>query len=149
MYKILFVCTANIFRSRYSEEVYNHLVEKINLPSKAFSAGLQVGDYRTRKIYKPALKQLALSNIKPKRKDASSIHVNKLILSEYKKIICLDKKEHKPMVKANKELQGFNIEYWDIVDEPEMSSNISLPKCYKKVEELVTRVSVEMMESSD
>ena len=58
MQKILFVCTANIFRSRFSEEVYNHLIRKRNLPSEAFSAGLRVGEYVTRKIYSPALQQL-------------------------------------------------------------------------------------------
>ena len=30
-----------------------------------------------------------------------------------------------------------SITYWDIVDEPKMSRSISLPKCYKKVEELI------------
>ena len=67
MHKVLFVCTANIFRSRFSEEVYNHLANKIGLPSQAFSAGLEVGNYVTRKIYSPALEQLKLLNIVPKR----------------------------------------------------------------------------------
>ena len=64
MHRVLFVCTANIFRSRFSEEVYNHLAHQRNLPSKAFSAGLNVGAYTTRKIYRPALEQLEFLNIK-------------------------------------------------------------------------------------
>ena len=36
-----------------------------------------------------------------------------------------------------KRLDGLNIEYWDIVDEPLVSRKISLPRCYKKVENLV------------
>ena len=63
MQKILFVCTANIFRSRFSEEVYNHLAANMNLSSQAFSAGLMVGHYKTRTIYAPALRQLNLLNI--------------------------------------------------------------------------------------
>ena len=63
MHKVLFVCTANIFRSRFSEEVYNHLANQKNLPTSAFSAGLKVGAYLTRKIYKPALDKLKLFKI--------------------------------------------------------------------------------------
>ena len=117
MHKVLFVCTANIYRSRFSEEVYNYLARKILLSTRAFSAGLMVGHYKTRTIYAPAMEYLNLN--------------------EFDKIICMDKNEHEPMVSANKKLNGLNIEYWDIVDEPLVSRKISLPHCYKKVESLI------------
>ena len=139
MQKILFVCTANIFRSRFSEEVYNHLASNMSLSSKAFSAGLMVGHYKTRTIYAPVLRQLKLLNILPKRKDELSIHINDLDLKQFDQIICMDKNEHQPMVRKNKNLINLNIEYWDIVDEPLVSRNISLPQCYAKVEKLVNR----------
>ena len=44
MYKVLFVCTANIFRSRFSEEVFNFLAKKNNIRATAFSAGLKCHD---------------------------------------------------------------------------------------------------------
>ena len=139
MQKILFVCTANIFRSRFSEEVYNHLAKSLNLPFRSFSAGLMVGYYKTRTIYAPALEQLELLNIVPKRKDELSIHINDLDLGQFDQVICMDKNEHQPMVRKNKNLINLNIEYWDIVDEPLVSRNISLPQCYTKVENLVNR----------
>ena len=139
MQKILFVCTANIFRSRFSEEVYNHLARNLNLPRRAYSAGLMVGHYKTRTIYSPALKQLKLLNIIPKRKDELSIHINDLDLNQFVKVICMDKDEHQPMVRKNKNLINLDIEYWDIVDEPLVSRNISLPQCYSRVEKLVYR----------
>ena len=137
MYKVLFVCTANIFRSRFSEEVFNFLVKKNNIRAVAFSAGLKVGAYISRTIYPPAIEYLNIYGIKPQRKNEVSIHINKLNLNDYQKIICLDEIEHKPMVVDNKKLKGINITYWDIVDEPKMNRSISLPKCYKKVEELI------------
>jgi len=137
--KILFVCTANIFRSRFSEEVYNHLAANVNLSSQAFSAGLMVGHYKTRTIYAPALKQLKVLNIIPKRRDELSIHINDLDLKQFDQVICMDKSEHKPMVRKNKNLTNLNIEYWDIVDEPLVSRDISLPQCYTRVEKLVNR----------
>ena len=51
----------------------------------------------------------------------------------------MDKDEHQPMVRKNKNLSKLNIEYWDIVDEPVLSGDISLPQCYTKVEKLVNR----------
>ena len=48
----------------------------------------------------------------------------------------MDEGEHKPMVLANSKLQDDLFEYWDIIDEPKMKSEISLPKCYRKVESL-------------
>ena len=141
MHKVLFVCTANIFRSRFSEEVYNHLAIKKDLPTNAFSAGLKVGAYLTRTIYKPALDKLKLFKIKPLRSDDLSIHINEIELTDYKKIICLDKNEHKPMVEQNRNLKNIKVEYWNIIDEPMVSSNISLPRCFTKVEELIDQVS--------
>ena len=139
MQKILFVCTANIFRSRFSEEVYNHLANRCDLSIRAYSAGLMVGHYKTRTIYGPALEQLKLLNIVPRRKDELSIHINDLDLKQFVQVICMDKDEHQPMVRKNKDLINLDIEYWDIVDEPLVSRNISLPQCYTKVEKLVNR----------
>ncbi|MEL1235412.1 MAG: hypothetical protein VXA61_01950 [Candidatus Neomarinimicrobiota bacterium] len=141
MHRVLFVCTANIFRSRFSEEVYNHFAGKLNIPSKAFSAGLRVGDYVTRKIYRPALEQLKYYNIDPKRRDDLSVHINDLDLKDYHKIICMDEEEHRPMVQMNDHLIKVKVDYWNIVDEPMVSSQISLPLCYKKVKNLIEEVS--------
>ena len=141
MHRVLFVCTANIFRSRFSEEVYNHFAEKLNIPSEAFSAGLRVGDYVTRKIYRPALEQLKYFNIDPKRKNELSVHINDLDLKDYHKIICMDEEEHRPMVEMNDQLIRVKVDYWNIVDEPMVSSQISLPLCYEKVKSLIEEVS--------
>ena len=141
MHRILFLCTANIFRSRFSEEVYNHFAEKLNIPSEAFSAGLRVGDYVTRKIYRPALEQLKYFNIDPKRKNELSVHINDLDLKDYHKIICMDEEEHRPMVEMNDQLIRVKVDYWNIVDEPMVSSQISLPLCYEKVKSLIEEVS--------
>ena len=145
MHKVLFVCTANIFRSRFSEEVYNHFAKKLDIPSEAFSAGLRVGEYTTRKIYAPALQQLKYYNINPSRKDDLSIHINDLDLNVYDMIICMDEVEHRPMVEMNDQLNKTNIDYWNIVDEPMVSSKVSLPVCFDKVKDLVTSVSKKIL----
>ena len=141
MFKILFVCTANIYRSRFGEEVYNHYAMKNNLSSRAFSAGLMVGAYKTRKIYKPALKELNRLNIEPIRAEQYSIHVDDIDLNNYDMVICMDEEEHRPMVELNSNFKELNITYWNIVDEPLASSHLSLPRCYEKVQDLIYKVS--------
>ena len=141
MYKILFICTANIYRSRFSEEVFNYFAIKNNLSTRAFSAGLMVGSYKIRKIYKPAMDELDRLNINPIRAEEYSIHVDDIDLKNYNMIICMDEREHKPMVELNSNVKKLNITYWNIVDEPLTPSHLSLPRCYEKVQDLIYKVS--------
>ena len=143
MKKILFVCTANIFRSRFAEEVFNSLAIDSGVSLNAFSAGLKVGQFTTRKIYYPALKQLERYNIKPLREDEISTHIDDLNLDEYERIICMDEPEHRPMVDENSNLKGRNVEYWNIVDIPDEDSRVSLPICYEKVNKLFLEINGE------
>ena len=49
----------------------------------------------------------------------------------------MDEGEHKPMVLANPNLKNHLFEYWNIIDEPKVKSEISLPKCFQRVESLL------------
>lgn len=140
MNNILFVCTGNIFRSRFAEEVFNHLCKINGVDATAFSAGLQVGRYKQRKIYWPAMNELERLKIEPLRSNEESVHIDDIDVSIYDQIICMDEEEHKPMVRSNELLSGFTFQYWNIVDMPKVSSDISLPKCYKKVESLIDQL---------
>ena len=141
MKKVLFVCTANIHRSRFAEEVFNFFCTKHNKDYHAFSAGLRVGDYSYRKIYFPALENLKVFNIIPKRPNDLSKHIKDVNLENYDKIICMDEDEHKPMVNSDPKLSNYNFEYWNITDMPKVDSDVSLPLCYKKVENLLNEMS--------
>ena len=136
--KVLFVCTWNIYRSRFAEEVFNFFAKKSNSKHQAFSAGFRVGNYNFRTIYYPALDNLKKLNIVPLRPNDFSKHIDDVDLYEYDKIICMDEGEHKPMVLGNPSLQKDLFQYWDIIDQPKVKSEISLPKCYQKVKNLLS-----------
>ena len=140
MNKILFICTANIFRSRFSEETFNYLAKKNDLDYRAFSAGLKVGEYLTMKMAAKTIKHLQLIGIKPVRSNERCIHVDDLNLENYQRIICMDEKEHYPMVQSNFHLQNVKIEYWDIIDEPKVKGDVSMPYCYKRVNDLILEI---------
>ena len=135
--KVLFVCTWNIHRSRFAEEVFNYLAKKSNDKHQAFSAGFRFGSNSFRTIYYPALDNLKKLNIVPLRPNDFSKHIDDVDLFNYDRIICMDEGEHKPMVLANPNLQNDLFEYWNIIDEPKMKSELSLQKCYQKVENLL------------
>ena len=141
MKKVLFVCTANIHRSRFAEEVFNYFCAKHNKDYHAFSAGLRVGDYSFRKIYYPALENLKAFNIIPIRPNDLPKHIKDVDLENYDKIICMDEVEHKPMVTSDPKLSNYNFEYWNITDMPKVDSDVSLPICYKKVKNLLNEMS--------
>lgn len=141
MLKVLFVCTANIFRSRFAEEVFNSLAQSSNISAQAFSAGLKVGEYHIRKIYRPAMDQLKYLNINPKRPDELSVHINDINLQGYDRFICMDENEHRPMVESSSLLQNIDFEYWNIIDEPKVESAVSLPICYSNVKELILELN--------
>ena len=65
------------------------------------------------------------------------MHIDEVQLTKYDQLICMDEAEHKPMVLSNPKLKEFNFEYWDIIDEPKVQSDVSLPICYSKVKEQV------------
>ena len=116
MNNILFVCTGNIFRSRFAEEVFNHLC-KINDVEH-----FQYWRYQ-RKIYWPAMNELERLKIIPLRSIEDSVHINDIDVSIYNQIICMDEEEHKPMVRSNELLSGFTFQYWNIVDMPKVPSD--------------------------
>ena len=49
------------------------------------------------------------------------------------------------MVEMNDQLNKINIDYWNIVDEPMVSSKVSLPVCFDKVKDLVISVSKKIL----
>ena len=126
MIRILFVCTGNIFAADLLKRFSTIFVKQKNVNATAFSAGLHVGKYRQRKMYKPALIELKRLEIIPSRSDEDSIHINDIDINIYDQIICMDGQEHKPMVDSNQFLSSYAIQYWDIVDMPKVSSQISL-----------------------
>ena len=141
---ILFLCTGNYYRSRFAEEYFNALARAKGLSHGAASRGLRIdeeGRWNIGPISSAALSELKKAGIVP----APPLRRPQNLLpgepGAYDLIVCLDKKEHLPMVRTRSELTGKRILYWDIKDLGEESPESAMARCRKKVEELLVKLA--------
>jgi protein-tyrosine phosphatase len=144
--KVLFLCTGNYYRSRFAEEYFNGLARSKSLPHRAESRGIGMNFERLKNpgpisveviISLKALGILVQAPIRRPRK------LKPEEVTCFDRIICMDKKEHLPLVRKTRALKGVKVEYWNIKDLGEAPAAIALPECRKKVEELVEKVALQ------
>lgn len=116
--KILFICTANYYRSRFSEMYFNHLAGSQGLSVRADSAGLEMAKWRS---YNPgelsvhtvkALGELGIAIEQPYRAPRQfdpAVHTGM-------RLIALSESEHRPMVARLFPQVLQQVEFWQVED---------------------------------
>lgn len=115
---ILFLCTANYYRSRFSEMYFNHLAEAEGLAVRADSAALEMAKWRS---YNPG--ELSVHTIK------ALGELGILIEQPYReprqfdpkaaagmRLIALSEKEHRPMATRLFPESLEQMEFWRVED---------------------------------
>lgn len=124
MKKILFVCTANWYRSRFAEEYFRHLVNIFNLDIHVSSAGFEIttGDEAAGRLGEISpLTKFKLKSLGIFKEDNPLVSIkNRSQITEdhfryFDKIVILDMDEHK------KYLNSYSIDhnkllFWNIKD---------------------------------
>lgn len=117
--RILFLCTANYYRSRFAEYYWNHLAAEAGLPVLADSAGLEMARWRD---YNPgvlspharaALESLGVPVEHPPR---APRQFDPNTLSDAVRVIALCEREHRPMVARSFPDCLSRIEFWSVED---------------------------------
>ncbi len=142
--KMLFICTGNYYRSRFAEELFNHLVEQANLEWEAFSRGFRAfnpGNIGPISIH--ALEGLKERNIIPKNADQSSQQLEEKDLAIANHIIALKETEHRPYAEAQFPDWVERMEYWQIDDIDVALPEEALVKLEDKVRKLVEKLESE------
>mgnify|MGYP001792072932 CR=1 FL=1 len=150
MKKILFLCTGNYYRSRFSEKVFNDLATQNNLSWEADSSGLALerGVNNVGAISKyavEALKQRGINISTEERFPKSPVAED---FQKFDLIIAFDESEHRPLMQERFPEFIDSIEYWLIHDIDKTSPQEALTELEKKVQELVKQLSVNSYQSN-
>ena len=142
--KLLFLCTGNYYRSRFAEELFNHLAAQKGLDWVAASRGLaqefgllrNLGHMSSLAVQHLENHQVKLS---PKR---SPRKLQPGEAREYQIIIALNRDEHEPLI-AEHYPELSNVVYWDIKDLGDEPAAQALGRLEGKIETLVAQFEAE------
>ncbi|PSO15027.1 low molecular weight phosphatase family protein [Bradyrhizobium sp. MOS003] len=116
--QVLFLCTGNYYRSRFAEELFNHLAEQEDLPWRAFSRGAaeRRAPENTGSISRFALEALQALGISPRRADELPQPCTLADFRQADIVIGLKEAEHRWMVERRFPAVADRVLYWQVDD---------------------------------
>jgi protein-tyrosine phosphatase len=118
---VLFLCTGNYYRSRFSEIIFNHLAGKFGLSWKASSRGLALerGARNVGPMAVDAIKALEKMGIRAKEDVARfPLPVTTDELDQANYIVALKQTEHLPLIQERFPVWVEKVEFWEVDDDP-------------------------------
>lgn len=145
MQTVLFLCTGNYYRSRFAEELFNHLAVAAGIPWRATSRALaierghaNVGPISCHAL--DALKRLRVGPAEPLRYPAALCEMD---FREADLVIALKEAEHRPLVEERFLAHAHRVEYWHVHDLDFAAPQEALTQVERQVRELVSRLARE------
>ena len=141
MKQVLFLCSANYYRSRFAEHFFNWLAPQVSLSWRAASRGLLVGYWGDvtgiSNHTLDALQSLGIATDGDHR-DPLPLTVNDLYASDL--VVAVKEAEHQPLMVEQFPLWADRVEYWRIDDLDCAEPDEALPILEEKLRELVSRL---------
>jgi protein-tyrosine phosphatase len=142
MKQVLFLCSANYYRSRFAEHVFNWLAPQRCLSWKADSRGLEVGRWGDLGLISPntveALKHLEIPTNGNHRRP-EQLTLGDLAKSEL--VVAVKESEHRAMVAGLFPEWEDVVEYWHVHDLDYAEPEEALPVLENHVRDLVDRLA--------
>lgn len=115
---ILFLCTGNYYRSRYAEELFNHIAERAGLNWRAYSRGLAetASPDNVGPMSRFALDALKSKAIDPAGATQFPMPCSQVDFDKAKLVIALKEAEHRPMLERRFPEAAGEVTYWHIDD---------------------------------
>jgi protein-tyrosine phosphatase len=141
--EVIFVCTANYYRSRFSEYLFNALARKHDLRWRATSRGLMTWTVRgLGPIYEGTADRLTAIGI-PFDADRLPAQLAQADLERADLVVAMKMAEHHAMMMDQFPEWADRIEYWHVDDLDCATPDQALPICEECVRSLVRRLSAE------
>jgi protein-tyrosine phosphatase len=133
MKTVLFVCTGNYYRSRVAEILFNDLARRNDSQVMAISRGFRLNPEKNKGTLSPhAGPFLETLNI-PVDPESKPTRLGLSDLENAHKIIVLDEKEHRHMMRSHFPDWENRVTYWSFEDDYIVSPGIVLPGIQSKV----------------
>lgn len=143
MKRVLFLCSGNYYRSRFAEELFNHLAEQRGLSYRADSAGLwpECHTHNPGPMSPHTLAALRERGIAVPAELRSPRDVQRADVADSDLTIALKDEEHRPWVmKLFPELLD-RVEFWHVHDVGDAPPSAAIPQIEAHVRELVERLA--------
>ncbi|MBC8877100.1 MAG: low molecular weight phosphatase family protein [Planctomycetes bacterium] len=143
MKQVLFLCSANYYRSRFAEHLFNWLAPQRNLPWRADSRGLKVdrwGDLGAISPYTVETLELRGLSINGNHRRPQQLVLEDLTKS--KLVIALKEAEHRAMMADLFPDWEDAVEYWHVHDLDCAEPEEALPILENHVQDLVDRLAI-------
>ena len=139
MKKILFLCTGNYYRSRYAEEIFNHLAKRERLPWRAFSRGAaeRGSPDNIGSMSRFALDALEAQAIVPDGRMRPPLPCVLADFHEAHLVIALKEAEHRPLIEQRFPEVAGGVTYWNVDDIEFAPPSIALAIIDGHVRELI------------
>jgi protein-tyrosine phosphatase len=140
---VVFICTANYYRSRFCEHWFNTLAEAKGLDWRATSRGLQIWMADgLGPIASFTIERLAERGIHLNGSIRFPISLSESDLENADLVVALKGGEHQAMMIEQFPAWADRIEYWHVDDIDCATADEALPLCEKNVEALLERLAL-------
>ena len=141
MKQVLFLCSANYYRSRFAEHLFNWLARQSSLPWRADSRGLEVARWGDLGPISPyTVEALQERGIPIGGNHRSPQQLTLEDLTESKLVVALKESEHRAMIADLFPEWEDVVEYWCVHDLDYAEPEESIPLLESQVRDLVDRL---------
>jgi protein-tyrosine phosphatase len=144
MRKLLFICTANYYRSRFAELLFNHLAVQAHLNWRAESRGvateLAIGNLGPISIH--AIRGLQTRGVELPSDIRDPIQLTEEDLEQANLIVVLDEAEHRPYMEERFPDWADKVTYWHVADLDVATTEEALTVAEREIRALVERLAV-------
>ncbi len=139
---ILFLCTGNYYRSRFAEELFNHLAKQQlpNWSATSRALAIELGIYNLGPISSHTKKALSDLNIPLAEPIRDPMQVSEADLAAATRVIALKEAEHRAYLTARYPDWPDRVEYWHIHDLDKATADQALSEIAENVTALVQQI---------
>jgi len=138
--RVLFVCTANHFRSRFAEALFNSLATSNQLPWRASSCGFRPEDTALG-ISPFTLSALKLCGVSPDHAPPIKQRIHEDLLEGSEVVVAMNRDDHYPLFQTRFPGWEDRVRYWSIPDLPEGETGYAFSEMKRLVVDLVEELS--------